>query len=129
MTKQETIDLLGKQLPGFYSVEQVIKMVNDIEEPEATAINPLTQFQIESLTKKIIDAVTDNAENVGDDCIDKDSAEFSMNYNNCVELDCVGFDNGRIVDAVLDGIEDVIGEWFDKAFPESEEEVSEDKNS
>jgi len=129
MTKQETIDLLGKQLPGFYSVEQVIKMVNDIEEPEATAINPLTQFQIESLTKKIIDAVTDNAENVGDDCIDKDSAEFSINYDNRVELDCVGFDNGRIVDAVLDGIEDVIGEWFDKAFPESEEEVSEDKNS
>ena len=129
MTKQETIDLLGKQLPGFYSVEQVIKMVNDIEEPEATTINPLTQFQIESLTKKIIDAITDNAENVGDDCIDKDSAEFSITYNNCVELDCVGFDNGRIVDAVLDGIEDVIGEWFEKAFPESEEEVSEDKNS
>jgi hypothetical protein len=121
MTKQETIDLLGKQLPGFYSVEQVIKMINDIEEPEATAINPLTDFQIQSLIKTIHVAIGDNASDIDNDCIDKDSAEFSMNYNNCVELDSVGFDTDQIVDTITNGIDDTIEKWFEKAFPESEE--------
>ena len=121
MTKQETIDLLGKQLPGFYSVEQVIKMITDIEEPEATAINPLTDFQIQSLIKTIHVAIGDNASDIDNDCIDKDSAEFSMNYNNCVELDSVGFDTDQIVDTITNGIDDTIEKWFEKAFPESEE--------
>ena len=31
MTKQQTLDTLKTQLPGFYSVEQVIEMISKIE--------------------------------------------------------------------------------------------------
>ncbi len=36
MNKQQTIELLQQQLPGFYSVEQVIKLINDIDVDETS---------------------------------------------------------------------------------------------
>jgi hypothetical protein len=45
MTKNQTIELLKQQLPGFYSVEQVIKMISDIEENTQTSILNETQFE------------------------------------------------------------------------------------
>jgi len=39
MTKQQTVELLKQQLPGFYSVEQVIKMIDDIEDNSQTSLD------------------------------------------------------------------------------------------
>ena len=38
MNKNQTIELLKNQLPGFYSVEQVISLIEGIEEPKTTPI-------------------------------------------------------------------------------------------
>jgi len=123
---QETVASVQNAPSSIFTKDDVLNLLNGIEFPKEAVINPLTQFQIESLTKKIVDAVTSNADDLDTDCIDTDSAEFSLDYNYRIELDSVGFDGGRVADQVLDGIEDVITEWFDKAFPEVEEEVSED---
>ena len=58
MTKQQTIETLQKQLPGFYSVEQVIKMINDIEDSESTGI--LTEQQIIDLADQIASGIVDD---------------------------------------------------------------------
>jgi hypothetical protein len=56
MTKNETVDLLKNQLPGFYSVEQVIKMVNDIEEP--TKLDLSTETIYNEVLNEIDDEMT-----------------------------------------------------------------------
>jgi hypothetical protein len=122
---QDTVASVQNAPSSIFTKDDVLNLLNGIEIPKEVSINPLTDFQIRSLIEKITDAVTSNAEDLDSNCIDTDSAEFTLNYDNRIELDSVGFDNGRVADAVLDGIEDVIGEWFEKAFPESEESEDE----
>ena len=98
MTKQETIELLGKQLPGFYSVEQVIKMINDIEESGSFE---LSDDMVSTLSSDIAEAL----ENEGTDIVD--DYELSMNYRE-VELDSINLNEGKIKAAVRDAIETYI---------------------
>jgi hypothetical protein len=98
MTKQETIDLLGKQLPGFYSVEQVIKMINDIEESGSFE---LSDDMVSTLSSDIAEAL----ENEGTDIVD--DYELSMNYKE-VELDSINLNEGKIKAAVQDALETYI---------------------
>jgi hypothetical protein len=98
MTKQETIELLGKQLPGFYSVEQVIKMINDIEESGSFE---LSDEMVSTLSSDIAEAL----ENEGTDIVD--DYELSMNYRE-VELDSINLNEGKIKAAVQDALENYI---------------------
>jgi len=98
MTKKETIELLGKQLPGFYSVEQVIKMINDIEESGSFE---LSDEMVSTLSSDIAEAL----ENEGTDIVD--DYELSMNYRE-VELDSINLNEGKIKAAVRDAIETYI---------------------
>lgn len=54
MTKNQTINLLKNQLPGFYSVEQVINLIEKIEEEKTASIS---SEQIALITNKIVDAI------------------------------------------------------------------------
>jgi hypothetical protein len=96
MTKQSTIELLEKQLPGFYSVEQVIKLINDIEESETFEFH---SDSIKELTNNIADAL----DSEGTDLID--DYDLSMNSRE-VELDSVEFDTNRIRRVVEDALEE-----------------------
>ena len=98
MTKQSTIELLEKQLPGFYSVEQVIKMINDIEESGSFE---LSDEMVSTLSSDIAEAL----ENEGTDIVD--DYELSMNYRE-VELDSINLNEGKIKAAVRDAIETYI---------------------
>jgi hypothetical protein len=98
MTKQETIELLGKQLPGFYSVEQVIKMINDIDDSSSFE---LSDDMVSTLSSDIAEAL----ENEGTDIVD--DYELSMNYRE-VELDSINLNEGKIKAAVRDAIETYI---------------------
>ena len=118
---QDTVASVQNAPSSIFTKEDVLNLLNGIEIPKEAVINPLTDFQIESLIRTIHEAIGDNASDIDNDCIDKDSAEFTLNYSNTVELDSVGFDTDSIVDTLTSGIEDVIEKWFEKAFPESEE--------
>jgi hypothetical protein len=122
LTIEQTVAAVKNAPSSIFTKDDVLNLLNGIELPKEAVINPLTDFQIRSLIEKITDAITENAENLNDDCIDKDSAEFSLNYDNRIELDSIGFDGGSIADEVLDGVEGVIDAWFEKAFPENEEQ-------
>ena len=119
MTKQQTIDVLKTQLPGFYSVEQVIDLVTKIESSEATG--GFTKEQVLLLVDRLINEVEENVNNLDSDCIDKSTAEFSLNYNE-VELDSVDFDTSDVRDAVINGLRDVAETFFEELEKEDKED-------
>jgi len=98
MTKQSTIELLQKQLPGFYSVEQVIKLINDIEESDSFEI---TDEMVRALSSNIAEALESEGTDIVDDyCL-------SMNYKE-VELDSIDLNESKIRAAVQDALETYI---------------------
>ena len=101
MTKQQTLDTLKTQLPGFYSVEQVIEMISKIEEPKTNV--EFNEEQIATLIDSIVNEVTD----LGADAID--DYELSMNYKE-VELDSVDWNSREVKHAT----ERAINDWIEQ---------------
>ena len=95
MTKQQTVELLGKQLPGFYSVEQVINLINDIEDSGSFEI---TNDMVSELSSNISEALGNEGTDIVDDYA------LSMNYSREVELDSIDLNEGKIKTAVEDAI-------------------------
>ena len=125
MTKQQTIELLSQQLPGFYSLEQVIKIINDIEtDPSEDVVVGLTRSQIEDLRRAIVDQIDDNADNLDSDCIDTGSAEFEL-HGTEISLYSADLDTREITRIMVDGIGDVIDEFFEELNKEDEQETLE----
>jgi hypothetical protein len=79
MTKAQTLAALGNQLDSFYSLEQVINIVKNIEESKGRVI---TTLDIERAIDKVI-CWADNNER---DLVDMDSVEFELNYDNRIEV-------------------------------------------
>ncbi|CAB4138573.1 hypothetical protein UFOVP331_133 [uncultured Caudovirales phage] len=90
MNKQQTIETLQKQLPSFYSLEQVINIINNIEDNSNTLSDDLIQAVIKSTRNALDD---DRSE-----LIDVDSAEFNISYDNRLELSCVDIDVDKILE-------------------------------
>ena len=90
MNKQQTIETLQKQLPSFYSLEQVINIINGIEDNSNTLSGDLVQAIIRS-TRNALD-------NDSSELADRDSAEFELGYDNRIELSCIDIDVDRILD-------------------------------
>jgi hypothetical protein len=92
MTKQQTIELLGQQLPGFYSVEQVITLINDIEDNGSFE---LSDKLISDLSSDISEALQGEGTNIVDDY------DLTMNYKE-VELDSIDFSTNKIRSIIED---------------------------
>jgi hypothetical protein len=108
MKKQQLIDTLQSQLPGFYSVEQVIKMINEIEEPKAGIVFA-NEEQVKELVRGIVEEINDRGTDVIDDY------DLSMNGRE-VELDTVYFDLRQMENAV----NDVIDNWIESYHKEDD---------
>lgn len=104
MTKQQTVELLKQQLPGFYSVEQVINLIDDIEDGSQT----LDEDQLEDIADSIYDKICSTLNNMSTcDLVDTDSAEFSL-YDKTIELDSVEVNTDSIADTVIDEVKKVM---------------------
>jgi hypothetical protein len=101
MTKQQTLDTLKTQLPGFYSVEQVIEMISKIETGTSFEFN---EEQIKTLVGNVVDEITD----LGIDVID--DYDLSMNGRE-VEIDSIDLSSYSISNAVKGAVENWV-EWF-----------------
>lgn len=88
MTKQQMIDTLKNQLPGFYSAEQVIEMINKIEEPSGFSQDKLDDF---------IDDIVDEIKDGGLDVIR--DYDLEMSYRE-VELTSIELDGDYVSQAV-----------------------------
>ena len=117
MTKQATVELLKQQLPGFYSVEQVIDIINGIEDSSEA----LNEDQLEKIADEIYDEVRDALGKMyTNDIIDTDSAEFSL-YDKTIELDSVDIDKDSIADTVIEEVKKVM---WDKFLVKAKQEVA-----
>ena len=93
MTKNQTIDLLKSQLPGFYSVEQVINLIEKIEDDSSRKI---TTNDIEVAIDNVISNIRMNTEDV----MDYTSVEFSISYDNRIEVESIGLNLDYIREAI-----------------------------
>jgi hypothetical protein len=99
MTKQQTIETLQNQLPSFYSLEQVISIINGIEDNN----NTLNDDSIQMIMKKISRSLHDSSE-----LIDHDSAEFELEYNNTITLASIDVDIDKILEIVEEELNDCV---------------------
>jgi len=114
MTKNQTIDLLKSQLPGFYSVEQVINLIEKIEEEQAKP--KLSVDQLRDITSSIMNAIEEEASR--DNIVCMDDVEFELGYDRRIEVSDVPIN----FDAIRDCIENELTEYFEEE--EEEDEVS-----
>jgi hypothetical protein len=95
MTKAETLAALKNQLDSFYSLEQVIKIIEGIDpEPVPGA-----------LTEELCDTIMGSIENCFDRCssdfIDLRTAEFELAYDSkTIELTSVDLDVNEIMHSI-----------------------------
>ena len=107
MTKQQTVELLQKQLPGFYSVEQVIKIINDIEDGQS-----FDGEQIDDLVETIREKVENRLRRLdSSDIVEFDTAEFELNGNE-ISLYTVDVASVSIADEAAIAAEEAIKEFF-----------------
>jgi len=108
MTKMQTVELLKKQLPGFYSVDQVIDIINDIEDVNQA----YSEDQVEKLIRSIEDKVERAVQNMySEDLVDFDSADFSL-CGKEISLDSVDADKDKISETVSEAVRKVLLDFF-----------------
>ena len=92
MNKQQTIELLKQQLPGFYSVDQVIDILKGIDEDSV---------KIE-INEELINTIVDEIADAGKDLID--DYELEINYRE-VELSSIDVNTKAIKKCIEEAID------------------------
>jgi hypothetical protein len=114
MTKTQTVDLLRSQLPGFYSVEQVINLIEKIEDEQSTP--KITFEQLRDVTKIIMKSIEEEAQR--DNIVSFEDVEFELSYDRRIEVSDVPIN----FDAIRDCVEESLTEFFSPAEEEEEDE-------
>ena len=115
MTKNQTIELLEKQLPCFYSLEQVINMIEKIEE-EKTTTTKITLDQVRDLTQSIVNAIEEEAQR--DNIVNFEDVEFELGWDRKIEVTDVPIN----FDAIRDCVEEQLTDFFEDADNEDEDQ-------
>lgn len=123
MTKQQTVELLQKQLPGFYSVEQVIELINGIDESSSTGKPTLTEDQYDELLRKLGEAVEYKINRLNtDDLVDLGSAEFELQGNE-IYLQDISANVDEIAEQAANGCDEVLTKFFIIVKDEEDESI------
>jgi hypothetical protein len=102
MTKSQTVDLLKNQLPGFYSVEQVINLIEKMEEPKG-----LNMEIIKDIAQSIIDDIEREADQ--GNIVSFDDVEFDLRGRE-IEVTDIPINFDTIRDCIENGISDALEE-------------------
>jgi acyl-CoA reductase-like NAD-dependent aldehyde dehydrogenase len=117
MKKEEIVKQLeeAKTLTSQVDIDKVIALITQIE-PEAKS--GLTFEDTQNILDKIERALDRNSDHL----VNKDTAEFEINYGNTVELDRVDVDINEIMDHVKDAIDEFV-------IIEEDEEIEDDDDT
>ena len=102
----------AKALTSVVSIDNVIELILSLEEEKKGFSLKGAQFEL--LMDKIQEAV-DNIDRR--DLVDKSSAEFELDWNNCISLNDVDIDTSYIYNEIRESLEELV---------EAEEEEEED---
>jgi hypothetical protein len=117
MTKKQTLELLEKQMPSFYSLDQVIELIKGIEVGSVIDVDGLYS-EIKGLIKENIDEMD------SEEAIDFSSAEFSLSYNE-ISLDDVDMDSNEVASRACYGLPDLIAGYIERMSDMEEDTVEE----
>lgn len=117
MTKSQTVDLLKNQIPGFYSVEQVINLIEKIEEEQ---VKPkLSVTQLKEIAQSIVDAIEEEAQR--DNIVSMEDVEFELGWDKRIEVTDVPIN----FDAIRDCVESSLTDAFKPAEEDEDEDIVE----
>ena len=111
MTKAQTLELLQKQIPGFYSAEQVIKMISEIEDSQSKPAT-LTAMQRIGFTESLLKEIEDQIDGMGIDVVDEYSAGFKL-HGNEITLADIDTNVAGIMEKVEKAIHDQVSSFFE----------------
>ena len=103
MIKDQTVDLLRSQLPGFYSAEQVINLIEKIE--VSPKVTPEVLKEIENDIMRNLERDHSNGRIVNEDDI-----ELEFGRGREIEINNVNVDMDVIRDAVSEALENAFEE-------------------
>ena len=105
MKKQEAITQVKECISSIFTGEDVIKLIEQIED------STVTKEVVEQLVTDIVEKFKHKIQ-YSDDIVDYSSAEFSIEYDNKLVLDCVDIDHYRLGDILEEIVENAISEAF-----------------
>ena len=91
MKKQEAITQVKECISSIFSGEDVIKLIEQIED------STVTKETVERLTTDIVQGFKHKIQ-YSDDIVDYSSAEFSIEHDNKLVLDCIDIDHHHLGD-------------------------------
>jgi hypothetical protein len=117
VTIQEAINLVESQLGSVFTKQDVINLINRIELPKpAIALEVTPELKIQVLNEYEYAITRNVSRNCDEEIVDKDSAEFSIGYNNRIELDTICIDNDQIEYAIQGAFEEIISGLEDEIY-------------
>jgi predicted ribosome quality control (RQC) complex YloA/Tae2 family protein len=129
MKKSELIAKLegAKELTPVVSIDLVLAALGMLEpEIKVEKVFGMSQELAEEIASRIERCLDNNAS----DLVDTDSAEFSLNYSNCIELDCAQinvYDTMEHINTCLE--EFIVNEEEDEDVEEAIEEQIEEEGT
>ena len=99
MTKAETIAALGNQMSSFYSLEQVINIVKNIDEKGGISKEAL---------ERIVNDIMESLEQDVDRFVSKEDADFELTYDRRIEITDIPVDFDFIREAIENNLDELV---------------------
>jgi hypothetical protein len=116
----------AKTLSSQVDIDKVIELLNQLEpEVKVEKVFGMSQELAEEIASKIERCLDNNAS----DLVDTDSAEFSLNYSNCIELDCAQINVYDTMNHINYCLEQFVVEEEDEDVEEAIEEQIEEEGT
>lgn len=115
ISKEKLLEDLSNQNDCYYSLAQVVEMINKIEDPKPVLYSKV-QVTAEGYDS-FLDSVRERFEanfaghSGTSRFIDLDTADFSLNSSNTVELDSVDLNSDEVVDTAMECLENVLNQY------------------
>ena len=98
---QKTIEKVSNSFPSLFSREDVIKLLTDLnaEMQEETPKQVIDKDVLLTSFRQML------SEKEWDNAADKDDVDFSIGYDNKLEVDRIAIDEDFIIDSAVDALE------------------------
>ena len=129
MKKAELVAQLegAKALTSVVSIDNVIALIQQLEEGQA--VKPEYSITAKLFTR-VVDIVEDSLNNMrSSEAVDLSSAEFELDWNNCINLTDISLDTDYIYNEIREQLEfafDIVDEEAEEVIEAQEQSASEE---
>ena len=108
---QETIQKVSTSFPSLFSREDVIKLLMDLS-ADMQDEDPKPKIDLDTLITTFRQVLS---EKDWDDVVDKDDVDFSIGYDNKIEIDRIAIDEDFLISETVDALEAVYNSLDEEA--------------